>query len=261
MTRENKLALVVGFGLILFVGILISDHFSVVRSQNAANLTNAIDDPLLVATSSQQDLIDLSEGPKTPPPAQPQLEPVGQGQPESIAMGVGRVAPPKDGQVTPLTGEGPQPQDGMAQNPETQQTIDGFIPHEEAPAIRVEEFVFHDVRSGETLYSISKQHMGSNGSPEALADFNNIDDPGSLRIGQRLRIPIAVANEGDTTPAVKKVAHQPRVTYTVKDGDSLSVIARRFLGSKDKWKKLYDMNRDVIDDPDNVKVGTVLRVS
>ena len=27
MTRENKLALVVGFGLILLVGILISDHF------------------------------------------------------------------------------------------------------------------------------------------------------------------------------------------------------------------------------------------
>ena len=28
MTRENKLALVVGFGLLLFVGILVSDHFS-----------------------------------------------------------------------------------------------------------------------------------------------------------------------------------------------------------------------------------------
>jgi nucleoid-associated protein YgaU len=49
--------------------------------------------------------------------------------------------------------------------------------------------------------------------------------------------------------------------YTVKAGDSLSEIAKRFLGKKGQWKKLYDMNRDVIEDPDNVKVGTVLRVS
>ena len=39
MTRENKLALVVGFALILFVGILISDHFSIVRNQKAADLS------------------------------------------------------------------------------------------------------------------------------------------------------------------------------------------------------------------------------
>ena len=31
MTRENKLALVIGFGLMLFVGILVSDHFSAQR--------------------------------------------------------------------------------------------------------------------------------------------------------------------------------------------------------------------------------------
>ena len=28
MTRENKLALIIGFGLLLFVGILVSDHLS-----------------------------------------------------------------------------------------------------------------------------------------------------------------------------------------------------------------------------------------
>ena len=38
MTRENKVALVVGFGLILLVGILISDHLSDARTQEPANL-------------------------------------------------------------------------------------------------------------------------------------------------------------------------------------------------------------------------------
>ena len=38
MTRESKLALIVGFGLILFVGILVSDHFSAGQRQAPANL-------------------------------------------------------------------------------------------------------------------------------------------------------------------------------------------------------------------------------
>ncbi|NDC64960.1 MAG: hypothetical protein EBZ59_13495, partial [Planctomycetia bacterium] len=36
MTRENKLALVIGFGLMLFVGILVSDHFSAQRFDPAS---------------------------------------------------------------------------------------------------------------------------------------------------------------------------------------------------------------------------------
>ena len=43
MTRENKLALVVGFALILLVGIAISDHFSPAQNQESASLTGAVD--------------------------------------------------------------------------------------------------------------------------------------------------------------------------------------------------------------------------
>ena len=39
MTRENKLALVVGFGLLLFVGILVSDHFSAAQRQETTKLS------------------------------------------------------------------------------------------------------------------------------------------------------------------------------------------------------------------------------
>ena len=35
MTRENKLAIVIGFGLLLFVGILVSDHLSARNAQIA----------------------------------------------------------------------------------------------------------------------------------------------------------------------------------------------------------------------------------
>ena len=41
MTRENKVALVVGFALVLFVGILVSDHLSKAQTQRSAQLLPA----------------------------------------------------------------------------------------------------------------------------------------------------------------------------------------------------------------------------
>ena len=42
MTRENKLALIIGFGLILVVGILVSDHFSPASNDQAADLSDGM---------------------------------------------------------------------------------------------------------------------------------------------------------------------------------------------------------------------------
>src|SRR5262245_53652325 len=106
MTRENKLALVVGFGLILFVGILISDHFSVVRSQHAADLTTKqIDDPLLVAANLQNNLIDLSD-PKPQAPAEPELAPITESATPKIIQGQGTIGNPSNTEVTPLGANG-----------------------------------------------------------------------------------------------------------------------------------------------------------
>lgn len=49
-------------------------------------------------------------------------------------------------------------------------------------------------------------------------------------------------------------------TYTVRSGDSLSVISQRVYGSARHWRFLYEANRDRIPDPDRLRVGTELRV-
>ncbi len=46
--------------------------------------------------------------------------------------------------------------------------------------------------------------------------------------------------------------------YTVKNGDSLSRIAKRELGSYDRWRDIYDANRDKIKDPNVLAVGIQL---
>jgi nucleoid-associated protein YgaU len=50
-------------------------------------------------------------------------------------------------------------------------------------------------------------------------------------------------------------------TYTVVSGDSLSKIAKKHLGSANRWKEIYEANRAVIgDDPDLIKPGQKLRL-
>lgn len=50
-------------------------------------------------------------------------------------------------------------------------------------------------------------------------------------------------------------------TYTVKAGDTLWTIARRFLGNGNRWREIYDLNRSVIGpDPNLLRPGQVLRI-
>ena len=53
---------------------------------------------------------------------------------------------------------------------------------------------------------------------------------------------------------------QPPATYVVKSGDSLSKIARKTLGSANKWTALWEANKDQIKDPDKIYPGQVLKL-
>ena len=49
-------------------------------------------------------------------------------------------------------------------------------------------------------------------------------------------------------------------TYTVKSGDTLSAIAKEHLGNANAYMKIYEANRDQLDDPDKIKPGQVLKI-
>jgi len=49
-------------------------------------------------------------------------------------------------------------------------------------------------------------------------------------------------------------------TYVVKPGDSLSKIAQQVYGNMNDWRKIYDANRDIIQDPDLIHPGQTLRL-
>lgn len=52
----------------------------------------------------------------------------------------------------------------------------------------------------------------------------------------------------------------PEKTYTVAQGDSLSKIARKAYGDANQWKRIFEANRDQIENPDLIHPGQVLRI-
>lgn len=48
--------------------------------------------------------------------------------------------------------------------------------------------------------------------------------------------------------------------YTVKSGDSLSKIAQQFYGSAGEYMRIFNANRDKIQDPDKIRVGDQITI-
>ena len=49
-------------------------------------------------------------------------------------------------------------------------------------------------------------------------------------------------------------------TYTVKQGDTLSAIAKEYLGNANEYMKIFNANKDQLTDPDVIKPGQVLKI-
>jgi nucleoid-associated protein YgaU len=77
---------------------------------------------------------------------------------------------------------------------------------------------------------------------EPLPDFSSVQSGGSSTA------PSAPSREGGAE------------TYTVKKGDSLSKIAKRVYGDAQQWRRIHEANRDIIDDPDLIHPGQVLKL-
>ena len=49
-------------------------------------------------------------------------------------------------------------------------------------------------------------------------------------------------------------------TYTVQAGDTLSGIAKKYLGNANAYTDIFNANRDQLTDPDQIKPGQVLKI-
>ena len=68
--------------------------------------------------------------------------------------------------------------------------------------------------------------------------------------------PAAAAGQGGPAGTVSA----PAGSYTVQKGDTLSKISKQFYGDANKYKKIFDANKDQLKDPDKIQPGQVLRI-
>ncbi len=103
----------------------------------------------------------------------------------------------------------------------------------------------HIVQEGESLSTIGQKHGVSS---LALAALNGIEPPGTIYVGQRLRIPQISETTETSLPTTE-------VTHKVQRGENLYQIGRLYDLS---WEQVALAN--AITDPSRLRVGQVLKI-
>ena len=76
---------------------------------------------------------------------------------------------------------------------------------------------------------------------------------------QELVADISVDQSAAQPQPASAQAQQQR-TYTVKPGDSLSKIAKEFYGNANQYNKIFEANRDILNDPNKISPGQTLKI-
>ena len=202
MTRENKLVMVIGFGFLLFLGILVSDHL-------AASST-PINRDVVGAGYRPVEPIGLPGFPNsgTPEPF-PEPSPARPSLPEGAGLPI--VQPP----VVPVGPGGSR--NGI-------EVADGGSGGATERGMRV-----HKVAKGEYPSDIARKYYGKRALGEPLAKFNGID-PSRLRIGQELRIPDVAVLDPSLAPASSPEGARGSAGFTgggASDGSSTATSGMR----------------------------------
>lgn len=142
--------------------------------------------------------------------------------------------------------------------------VSGETPDAAADTPAVSTQRTHVVRSGENLTSISKLYYGTGAKWRRIHEANRslIPNQDQLKVGMKLTIP-GVA--GESVPAAtvssRDAAASDTRRHTVRQGESLRSIARRYYGTEVGWERIHKANRARIgDDPRKLKIGVVLVV-
>ncbi len=117
----------------------------------------------------------------------------------------------------------------------------------------------YKIQSGDNLESISRRFLGSPHRWKEIVKLNEGLNPHRMRVGQEILIPSEAA-----APKESKKAENASVIvgtaaaerhHVVQRNDTLYEIAVKFYGKGTSWKKIYDANRDKINDPGVLPLG------
>jgi nucleoid-associated protein YgaU len=131
----------------------------------------------------------------------------------------------------------------------------------------------YTVAEGESLWSIAEEQYGDGHLwTKILAANPGIDE--LVKVGQVINLPPKeelLAPAGEAKPGAKPVSPpaeaQPGAkpvgrahTYVVEKGDTLYSIAAKVLGNGNRWREIFELNKDKFAKPEDLKVGMELKL-
>lgn len=299
MSRELKLALILGFAAVMVVGVLISDHMSGARSARIEER---------MPQSPPLALIP----PQTPTGGGYEPAPRESTNDRQFAQALPDNAP--EFVEEPTTTAEPPVEIAMGERPETStdapggsrsSTFSEFLAWSEKQGVRFDEIrptaplletekrrapeqapqrtlpnpetlrapqgaASHTVREGETLWAIAERYYGDGALYTRIEEANKgrMGKGGALYVGATLEIPGATTPVRQAAPSPAREPEKPATKqptgrdrfHVVKKGETLGDIAKEQLGSARRWPEIVKLNQSVIRDPDNVPAGVRLRL-
>ena len=129
-------------------------------------------------------------------------------------------------------------------------TLAGLADHIFDPTHKV-----YEVKEGETLVGLAERYYGDASYARLLRRAN--EGQNELGLGQQLLVPTH-----DDGVSGEPVAPAPipagAVTYVALDGESLWVIAKKSYGKGHLWPRIWEANKDRLENPDFVPEGVTL---
>lgn len=114
----------------------------------------------------------------------------------------------------------------------------GYSNDQENSENKVQDYQIYTVKKGNTLSEIAVNY---NTTVEKIVSLNNINNPNLIYIGQKIKIPF--------------VRYSGNVIYTIKQGDTLYSISRRY---NTTVANLVRINR--IKNPNMIYAGNVIKI-
>ncbi len=109
----------------------------------------------------------------------------------------------------------------------------------------------YSVQSGDTLMKVAFEVYGDIYAWKKIYELNRdqVTDPNRIPKGTTLKI---------EKPAAPVSIDRTGESYTIRSGDTLGKISSNVYGTPNKWRKIWDNNKQLIKDPNKIYAGFTL---
>jgi len=116
------------------------------------------------------------------------------------------------------------------------------------------------VVKGDSLWKIAQKNYNDGYKWNEIAKANNLKNPSSIEVGQKLIIPSLEKKEVLTTDSGKGETTITTGEYKVVRGDNLWKIAVRAYGDGYQWTKIWQANKAKLVNPNGLEIGMLLTI-